>query len=49
MNSFVGGRREDLILQLTVKSTARVADSLQDVTKRRSRILDNSSRSMRRI
>ena len=40
VNSFVGGRREDLALHPTVKPTALVADSLQDVTKRGDLVLD---------
>ena len=40
MNSFVGARREDLTLHPTVKPTALVADSLQDVTKRGDLVLD---------
>jgi DNA modification methylase len=40
VNSFVGSRREDLTLHPTVKPTALVADSLQDVTKRGDLVLD---------
>lgn len=40
VNSFVGSRREDLALHPTVKPTALVADSLQDVTKRGDLVLD---------
>jgi len=40
VNSFVGSRREDLVLHPTVKPTALVADSLQDVTKRGDLVLD---------
>jgi DNA modification methylase len=40
VNSFVGARREDLILHPTVKPTALVADALQDVTKRGDLVLD---------
>ena len=40
VNSFVGCRREDLALHPTVKPTALVADSLQDVTKRGDLVLD---------
>jgi DNA modification methylase len=39
-NRFVGSRREDLTLHPTVKPTALVADSLQDVTKRGDLVLD---------
>jgi hypothetical protein len=40
VNSFVGSRREDLALHPTVKPTALVSDSLQDVTKRGDLVLD---------
>src|SRR6202162_3821511 len=40
VNSFVGSRREDLALHPTVKPTALVAESLQDVTKRGDLVLD---------
>jgi DNA modification methylase len=40
VNSFVGSRREDLTLHPTVKPTALVAVSLQDVTKREDLVLD---------
>jgi DNA modification methylase len=40
VNSFVGGRREDLALHPTVKPTSLVADALQDVTKRGDLVLD---------
>jgi DNA modification methylase len=40
VNSFVGGRKEDLDLHPTVKPTSLVADALQDVTKRGDLVLD---------
>jgi DNA modification methylase len=40
VNSFIGNRREDLSLHPTVKPTALVADSIQDVTKRGDLVLD---------
>jgi DNA modification methylase len=40
VNSFVGGRKEDLALHPTVKPAALVADALQDVTKRGDLVLD---------
>jgi len=40
VNSFVGARREDLILHPTVKPAALVADALQDVTRRGDLVLD---------
>jgi DNA modification methylase len=40
VNSFVGGRGEDLALHPTTKPTAMVADALQDVTRRGDLVLD---------
>ena len=40
VNSFMGSRREDLALHPTVKPTALVADSIQDVTRRGDIVLD---------
>ena len=40
VNSFVGGRKEDLDLHPTVKPTSLVRDALQDVTKRGDLVLD---------
>ena len=40
VNSFVGSRREDLVLHPTVKPTALVADAIQDVTRHGDIVLD---------
>ena len=40
VNSFQGGRRDDLSLHPTVKPSALVADAIQDVTRRGDLVLD---------